>query len=114
MNKVIGVGNVGGDVKFNEASETHVARFSIACNDRRNKDAKPEWLNCVAFGKLADVIHQYVKQGHKLYVEGRMSTREYEGKYYTDIIVNDVEFLTTKAEAERIDATNGPSTDVPY
>jgi single-strand DNA-binding protein len=86
-----------------------VATFSIATTERQ-KDAsgnwtdKTEWHNLVAFTKLAEIVRDYVKKGSKLYIEGRLNTRNWEDKetkkklYRTEIIVNDLSLLSAREE----------------
>jgi single-strand DNA-binding protein len=110
VNKVILLGNVGKDPEIRSTpGGTMVASFSIATTERQ-KDAsgnwtdKTEWHNLVAFSKLAEIVRDYVKKGSKLYIEGRLSTRNWEDKdtkkkvYRTEIIVNDLSLLSAREE----------------
>jgi single-strand DNA-binding protein len=110
VNKVILLGNVGKDPEIRSTpGGTMVASFSIATTER-HKDAsgnwadKTEWHNLVAFTKLAEIVRDYVKKGSKLYVEGRLTTRNWEDKdtkkkvYRTEIIVNDLSLLSAREE----------------
>ncbi len=110
VNKVILLGNVGKDPEIRSTpGGTMVASFSIATTERQ-KDAsgnwtdKTEWHNLVAFTKLAEIVRDYVKKGSKLYIEGRLNTRNWEDKdtkkkvYRTEIIVNDLSLLSAREE----------------
>ena len=110
VNKVILLGNVGKDPEIRSTpGGTMVASFSIATSERQ-KDAsgnwtdKTEWHNLVAFTKLAEIVRDYVKKGSKLYIEGRLNTRNWEDKetkkklYRTEIIVNDLSLLSAREE----------------
>ncbi|HUD73642.1 MAG TPA: single-stranded DNA-binding protein [Terracidiphilus sp.] len=110
VNKVILLGNVGKDPEIRSTpGGTMVATFSIATTERQ-KDAsgnwtdKTEWHNLVAFTKLAEIVRDYVKKGSKLYIEGRLNTRNWEDKetkkklYRTEIIVNDLSLLSAREE----------------
>jgi single-strand DNA-binding protein len=110
VNKVILLGNVGKDPEIRSTpGGTMVASFSIATSERQ-KDAsgnwtdKTEWHNLVAFNKLAEIVRDYVKKGSKLYIEGRLNTRNWEDKdtkkkvYRTEIIVNDLSLLSAREE----------------
>jgi single-strand DNA-binding protein len=112
VNKVILLGNVGKDpeVKF-LPSGSAVANFSIATTERfKDKGGewqdKTEWHNLAAYGKLAEIIRDYVKKGAKLYVEGRLTTRSWDDKesgkkvYRTEIIVGDISLLSGRGEGE--------------
>lgn len=71
-------------------------KFSLAVN-RLGKDAGADFINCVAFGKTADLIEKYLKKGSRLAVNGRIQTGKYEKSgvthYTTEIMVGTVEFL---------------------
>ncbi|OJY94448.1 MAG: hypothetical protein BGP25_05510 [Lysobacterales bacterium 63-13] len=79
VNKAILLGNVGSDPKIGNG----VARFRLATNRVwRDKDGvkqeRTTWTTCVAFGKLADIVGDYVKKGAAVHVIGYADTREYE------------------------------------
>ena len=87
LNKVTLIGNMVRDPESRTLpTGTHVSRFSLATNyswqDAKTKVKKEavDFHNLVAWGKLADILQQYVKKGSKLYVEGRLHTRQYVGK----------------------------------
>lgn len=119
MNKAFVLGNVGRDPVVRQAGDTHVANFSLATTDRRFKDKatgqpKTEWHNIVAWGKLAEIIDQYVNKGDKLLIEGRIQTRSWETdsgekKYMTEIVADQMEMLSSRGEAKP-----APEKDVPY
>ena len=103
LNKATLIGNVGNDPDIRAtASGTRIAKFSLATN-RTWKDSsgqqkeKTEWHRLTIFGKLVDVVEQYVKKGDRLYVEGRIeySETEHDGqkKYWTDIVVSEMVML---------------------
>jgi single-strand DNA-binding protein len=110
VNKVILLGNVGKDpeIKF-AATGNAVASFSIATSERfKDKNGewqdRTEWHNLVAFGKLAEIIRDYVKKGSKLYVEGSLRTQSWDDKtsgqkrYKTEIVLNDISLLSGRGE----------------
>jgi single-strand DNA-binding protein len=110
VNKVILLGNVGKDPEMRATGTgTVIASFSIATSERF-KDAtgnwadRTEWHNLVAFGKVAEIIRDYVKKGSKLYVEGSLRTSSWEDKttsqkkYKTEIIVSEISLLSGKGE----------------
>jgi len=111
VNKVILLGNVGKDPEIRStAGGTMVAQFGLATSERAkdpqgNWTDKTEWHNIVAYGKLAEIIRDYVKKGSKLYVEGRLQTRNWDDKehagrkvYRTEIIGNDISLLSGREE----------------
>ena len=82
VNKVILLGNLGRDPELRYTqSGTAVAKFSVATSSR-TKDGgdKTEWHNVVAWDKLAELVNRLVGKGSKVYVEGRLQTREYTDK----------------------------------
>lgn len=105
MNKFIGIGRATKDVELKQTSGgTFVAEFSIAVKrsfKSANGTYESDFFNCVAFSKTAELISKYVKKGDQIGVEGRLQTRSYtnsEGRkvYVTEIIVENVEFLSAK------------------
>lgn len=112
VNKVFLLGNVGKDPEIRATGGgTMVASFSLATSDRTKDQAgnwtdRTEWHNLVAYGKLAEIIRDYVKKGGKLFVEGRIQTRSWddktsgEKKYRTEIIVNELSLLSGRGEGE--------------
>jgi single-strand DNA-binding protein len=97
------IGNVGSDPEIRATSGgTRVAKLSLATNrswpDRSGQQQeKTEWHRLTVFGRLVDVVEQWVKKGDRLYVEGRIEYSQTEGeggpKYWTDIIVNEMVML---------------------
>lgn len=86
-----------------------VATFGVATNfswkdQSGNPQSKTEFHNIVAWRKLAEICGQYLKKGSKVYVEGRLQTRDWEGedgvkRYKTEIIADNVIMLDKKGEA---------------
>jgi single-strand DNA-binding protein len=112
VNKVILLGNVGKDPEVNFLpSGSAVAKFGLATSDRfKDKGGewqdRTEWHNLVAFGKVAEIIRDYVKKGAKLYVEGSLRTSSWDDKtsgqkrYKTEVIVNDISLLSGRGDGE--------------
>ena len=110
VNKVILLGNVGKDPEFKALpSGQPVVNFSIATSDRYkdqqgNYQDRTEWHNLVAYGKLAEIVRDYVKKGSKLYVEGRLTTRSWDDRetnkkvYRTEIVIADLSLLSGRGE----------------
>ena len=110
VNKVMLLGNVGKDpeIRASGAGMT-IASFSLATADRQKDQSgqwvdKTEWHNLVAFGRTAEIIRDYVKKGSKLYVEGKLQTRNWDDKesgqkrYKTEIVVFDLSLLSAREE----------------
>jgi single-strand DNA-binding protein len=115
VNKVILIGNLGRDpeVRYTTSGQA-VANFSMATkevfNDRSGtKQERTEWHNIVAWAKLAEICGQFLKKGSQVYVEGRLTTRNYEAKdgsgkrYVTEIVAQSIQFLGGRPGAGRGD-----------
>lgn len=107
LNRAQIVGNVTRDVEMRYTPNGQaVCSFSVATNRRwrdkeGNNQEQTEFHNVVAWGKVAEIISQYVKKGHKIYIEGRLQTRNWEGqdgtkRNRTEIVMEDFVFLTPK------------------
>jgi single-strand DNA-binding protein len=101
LNKVMLIGNVGSEPEIRTtAGGNKVGKLSLATNrkfsDRSGQQQeRTEWHRLTIFGKLCDVVEQYVKKGDRLYVEGRIEysqTQDDQGntRYWTDIVVNEM------------------------
>lgn len=107
MNKVILSGRLTRDAVMSYTTgenTTSIARITLAV-DRRYKregdEQTADFISCVAFGKTAEVIEKYCKQGTKLIIEGRWQTGSYtnrEGQkvYTNDCMVENLEFAESK------------------
>lgn len=128
MNNVVLVGRLtrDPDVRYTDGG-TSIARFSLAVDRRFKKDDGPtaDFPNCVAFGKPAEFIEKYFHQGMRIGVQGRIQTGSYENQdgvkvYATDIVVENCEFVESKAASEgsgfegtagKKSSSNKPDTD---
>ncbi len=96
LNKVMLIGNVGNDPEIRAmGSGARVAKMSLATSyKRKDGEEKTEWHRLTCFGRLTDIVEQWVKKGDRLYVEGRIQYSQTEGeggtKYWTDIVVNEM------------------------
>ena len=101
-NTWIGVGNLTKDpeMRYSQGqNQTAICRFSIAINDGYGDKQEVNYINIVAFGKMAESCGNYLAKGKKVAVTGRIKTGSYDNKqgqrvYTTDIIASSVEFLT--------------------
>jgi len=114
MNKVILVGNLTRDPELSETpSGVAVCRFAIAVSrDYANADGTREadFFNVTVWRGRAENCGKYLKKGSKVAVVGSLQTRSYEDKdgikrNVTDIVANEVEFLSPKAQGEDGDTT---------
>lgn len=99
VNKVILLGNVGGDPELRYPSKDYaVAFFSLATNEMRGGVKVTEWHNIVMTGRAAEYAERYIRRGTKLYLEGSLRTREYTDRFKivrkrTEIFVENFEIL---------------------
>lgn len=81
LNRVTLIGNLTKDpAKKASPSGQSISQFSLATNYRTEAKETVEFHDVVAWGKLADIINQYVKKGSKVYVEGRLHTNSWKDK----------------------------------
>lgn len=126
LNKAILIGNLGKDPEVRYSKDgAPIASFSIATSETwkdkvtGEKKEKTEWHNISVFGRLAEIVGQYLKKGSTVYVEGRITTEKWTDKegndrYTTKIIANEMKMLggkgydgrTTTANEARHDAVN--------
>lgn len=104
LNKVMLIGNVGSDPEVRATSSgARVAKLSVATNrsfqDRSGQQQeRTEWHRLTFFGRLADIVEQYVTKGDRIYTEGRLEysqTQDDQGntRYWTDIVVHEMVML---------------------
>ena len=111
INKVILVGNVGGDPEVRYMPNGNaVTTLSVATSETwkeketGNKQERTEWHRVVCFNRLGEIAGEYVRKGSKLYVEGSLRTRKWQDpqgvdKYTTEIIASDIQMLDSKGSA---------------
>lgn len=112
LNKCMFIGRLGKDpdVRY-AASGDAVAGFSIATGEswkdkQGQKQERTEWVSCTVFGKLAEIVGEYLRKGSKVYIEGKMKTEKYTDnngveKYSTKIIVQNMQMLDSKQEGSQ-------------
>ena len=110
LNRAQLIGNVTRDPELRQipGGQT-VATFSVATNftwtdSNGQRQEKAEFHNVVAWRKLAEIVGQYMKKGTKVYVEGRIQTREWEGedgvkRYRTEIVADNIIMLDRKGNS---------------
>ena len=112
MNKVILMGRLtrDPDVRYSAGeNSTAVARFTLAVDRRfrRNNDGEQtaDFIGCVAFGRNAEFVERYFRQGIKVVITGRIQTGSYTNRdgqrvYTTDVVVEEQEFAESKAASD--------------
>jgi single-strand DNA-binding protein len=109
VNKVILIGNLGADpeVRYLPSGDA-VANIRLATTDRYKDKTSgefkemTEWHRVTFFGRLAEIVNEYLKKGSPLYIEGRLRTRKYQGpdgqdRYSTEIIADQMQMLGSRS-----------------
>ena len=119
MNSVVLIGRLTKDVDLRYSNNnTAVGRFSLAV-DRHDKDKNCDFINCIAFGKSAELISKYVKKGNRVAISGRIQTGSYTNKdgktvYTTDVVAERVEFVESKQREEPSGYFNDNEEKLPF
>ena len=110
MNKVILIGRCTRDpeVRYSQGENaTAVARYTLAVDRqfKRDGDQSADFINCIAFGKRGEFAEKYLRKGTKIAVVGRIQTGSYTNKdgnkvYTTDVVVDEHEFVESKASQQ--------------
>lgn len=108
INKVILIGNLGAkpEIRYTQ-NNTAIANLSIATSEtwKDKQTGEPreqtEWHRCVAYRRLAEIAGEYLDKGSKVYVEGRLQTRKWQGqdgveRYTTEVVINDLQMLDSR------------------
>ena len=104
------IGHLGDEVKLHYFEGGNcIGRFPLATNETYTnrqtgeKVTNTEWHNIVVRNKAAEICEKYLSKGDKIYVEGRLKTRQWQGedgntRYTTEVQVQDFTFLSNKGE----------------
>ena len=124
LNKVMLIGNLGADpeIRYTQAGVA-VANMRLATNfsftDRSGeKREHTEWHRVVVFGKLAEIVSEYLNKGDPVYFEGRLRTRKWQSqdgqdRYSTEVIASDINLLGGGTANQASDtATYAPAADI--
>lgn len=111
LNKVMLIGNLGDEVKVHYFENGDcIGRFPIATSETYTskktgeRTTNTEWHNIVVRNKAAEICEKYLSKGDKVYVEGRLRTRQWQDesgntRYSTEVQAQDFTFLTPKGES---------------
>ena len=125
VNKAILIGNLGNDPDMRyTAGGAAVANISIATAESwRDKETgeqqeRTEWHRVVAFGRLAEIIGEYLRKGSQVYVEGRIQTRKWQDKegqdrWTTEIVANELQMLGSKGGSANYEPSPQPQQSAP-
>ena len=119
VNKVILVGNLGRDPETRYMPNGNpVTNVSVATSQQwRDRDSgeqreRTEWHRVVFFNRLAEIAGEYLKRGSKVYIEGRLQTRDWERDgqkhYTTEIVANEMQMLDGRGGADAAPMGGGP------
>jgi single-strand DNA-binding protein len=122
VNTVILIGNVGKDPEVRYLDNgTALASFTLATNEtykdkEGNRQSKTTWHNIILWRGVAEVAEKYVKKGMPLYIQGKITYKEYEKdgqkKYMTQIVGNEMKMLGGKDSNNPHEASAGSKPDV--
>ena len=117
INRVILVGNLTKDAEAIDSSGKAMTRMRIATNQQwkdadGNKQEAAEFHTVISFGRLAEVCALYCSKGRRVYIEGKLRTRDYDGadglrRSVTEIVAETVKLLQTHKQAD--DAAGDPA-----
>ena len=105
INRVVLVGRLTKDpVLRKTGAGKSVVSFTTACDRKVKAEGQPtaDFINCIAWNKVADLMAQYLHKGSLVGVEGRIQTRSYDDKtgkrlYITEVVADSVQFLESKS-----------------
>jgi single-strand DNA-binding protein len=111
VNKVILIGRLGGDPELRYTTDgSPVATFNVATSEvwkdkSGNKQERTEWHRVVAWRKLGEISAEYLKKGKLVYIEGKIQSREFEGKDGTkrkmyEIVASNMKMIGGSAQTE--------------
>jgi len=124
LNKVMLIGHLGDEVKMHYFEGGNcIGRFPVATNETyTNKQTgeritTTEWHNVVVRNKLAELCEKFLSKGDRVYVEGRIKTRQWEQegvkRYSTEIQAQEMTFLNTKKELNNPGGFDSPAQAAP-
>jgi single-strand DNA-binding protein len=120
LNKCMIIGNLGRDPEMRYTpSGQAVTQFTVAVN-RNYKDAQgerqeeTEWFRVVSWGQQAEFAAEYLRKGNKVYIEGRLQTRQWEGqdgqkRYTTELVANTIQNLERRPRDDAGEGGGGES-----
>lgn len=112
LNQCNFIGRLGNDVEIRYLPDGKAAAtISIGCSEKwRDKQTqeqkeRTEWVRGVAFGKLAEIMGEYLTKGSLIYISGKMQTKKWQDKsgqdrYTTEIVINEMKMLGSKSDSQ--------------
>lgn len=118
LNRVMLIGNLGRDPEVRHTkSGDAVANFPVATTERwrdrqGQRQERTEWHQCVVWRQQAELAQNYLRKGSRVYLDGRLETRDWVDnenvrRFRTEVIVNTIRFLDSRADSERSEGVEG-------
>ena len=103
VNVIMLLGRLGADPESRStAGGTPVCNFRLATDEGRGEDKRTSWHTCVAFGKTAELVREYLRKGDQAHLQGRLQYREWEKdgqrRITAEIVVDRVTFVGGKSD----------------
>jgi single-strand DNA-binding protein len=123
VNKVTLIGNLGNDPELRSTQTgSAVANITLATSeswrDKETQETKErvEWHRIIFFGRLAEVVNEYLRKGSQVYVEGRIQTRKWQDKdgndrYTTEIVANEMQMLGSRGTNSESSVSQQPASN---
>jgi len=123
LNRCDFIGRLGRDPEIRYTPNgVAVANFSIAVGEKwkdkntGEQNEKTEWIKCSSFGKLAEIIAEFLEKGKQVYISGKMQTRQWDDKegnkrYTTEIVVNQMQMLGGRGDSDSGDYSRPSNQD---
>lgn len=114
MNKVILIGRLTKDAEIRHSRDTTIAHITLAVDRpiKKEGEANADFIRCVTFNKLAEMLYKYGRKGIKFVIEGRWQTSNYkndDGKWVNtnECVIERLEFAESKANSDENRRENG-------
>lgn len=108
MNNIKLLGRLSTEIKLEKSGEHKYGRFNLTV-PRRGKKDEADFINCVVFGKTADVMFEYCRKGHRILLDGRLQISQYEKngekKSNYSVVVDSIEFIEKKSDKQKDDVS---------
>ena len=104
LNRCDFIGRLGRDPEIRHTNGgKQVASFSLACSEKFGGKESTEWVNAIAWEKLAEICGNYLQKGSLVYISGRMQTRKWQDqngndRYTTEIVVREMKMLDKRSD----------------
>jgi single-strand DNA-binding protein len=106
MKQITIAGGIGKDAVIRRTNDGDaITGFSVGVNDGYGDKKRTIWFDCSIFGKRGEKLADYLTKGSRVVVSGEFGTREYEGKTYFTVRVNEIELMGggERKEESRVD-----------